>query len=247
MPDSQIPEPEQPGPVTTTSDRTFESAKTRVPESSGDSAPACGSGSSGLIGVPSLCALIVFLLLAVSGAVADLWTKSYVFEHYWPYYQHPDDWPDSHTPHWWVEGILGIQTSTNGGALFGMMQGYQVVFVSLSILALIGLLTWLFLFQGWRDWLLVCCLGLITGGIIGNLYDRLGFWHEPHTPSEFQYHVRDWIHFRLSGVYGFDPWPNFNIADSLLVVGVSLMLIQNLFFTPKQEDACQTSRATTNN
>lgn len=181
-------------------------------------------------------AAIVFLSLAASGVAVDLWTKSYMFANYWPYSQPPDAWPNAHTPHWWIDGIFGIQTSTNGGALFGMMQGYQSVFVSLSVLALVGLLTWLFAFGAWRDRLLLCCLGLITGGILGNLYDRLGLWHDATTPVDFHYHVRDWIHFRLAGVPYFDPWPNFNIADSLLVVGVVLMLIHNLFFLEKQEE-----------
>jgi len=179
--------------------------------------------------------LSVFLILMLGGLSLDLGSKAYVFHHYWPYHQDPNDWPISHEPHWWIDGILGIQTSTNGGALFGMMQGYRLVFVTLSLVALVGLLGWLFLLGGWQDaWLLVC-LGLITGGILGNLYDRLGLWHDPTTPAVFHYHVRDWIHFRLQGVPLFDPWPNFNIADSLLVVGVGCMLFQNLFFSAKQE------------
>lgn len=171
-----------------------------------------------------------FLVLGLGGLVADLWTKTYMFTRYWPYHQNPNLWPISYEPHWWIDGVLGIQTSTNGGALFGMMQGYQVVFVTLSGGALVGLLVWLFAFGAWRDRLLLSCLGLMTGGILGNLYDRLGLWHEPNTPQDFHYHVRDWIHFRLAGVPYFDPWPNFNIADSLLVVGVMLMLIHNFFF-----------------
>jgi signal peptidase II len=177
----------------------------------------------------------VFVLLMAGGLSLDLVTKSYVFQQYWPYNQDPNDWPNNHEPHWWIDGILGIQTSTNGGALFGMMQGYRVIFVTLSLAALVGLLLWLFCLGGWKDpWLLIC-LGLITGGILGNLYDRLGLWHDRHTPVDFHYHVRDWIHFRLQGVPLFDPWPNFNIADSLLVVGVACMLIHNLFFAPPQE------------
>lgn len=175
-------------------------------------------------------AVAIFLLLGAGGLVADLWTKSYMFERYWPYHQDPNQWPISHEPLWWIDGVLGIQTSTNGGALFGMMQGYQIVFVTLSGLALVGLLIWLFGFGAWRDRLLLVCLGLMTGGILGNLYDRLGFWHESITPADFHYHVRDWIHFRLAGVPYFDPWPNFNIADSLLVVGVLLMLVHNFFY-----------------
>ena len=40
--------------------------------------------------------------------------------------------------------------------------------------------------------------------------------------------VRDWILFRLEGVPFFDPWPNFNIADSLLVAGAILLFLHAL-------------------
>ncbi|MDP1560077.1 MAG: signal peptidase II [Pirellulaceae bacterium] len=196
---------------------------------------ACRAGC-GCLRWNRLSAVVVFLLLAGSGLAADLGTKSYVFANYWPYHQHPNDWPITHEPHWLIDGVFGIQTSTNGGALFGMMQGFQVVFVTLSLLALLGLLLWLFGFGAWRDRMLLCCLGLITGGILGNLYDRLGLWHDARTPADFHNHVRDWIHFRLEGIPYFDPWPNFNIADSLLVVGVLLMLVHNFFFVGKQEE-----------
>jgi len=209
-------------------------------ESGGKSTPSSADDRPADFGDPTpphwswTVSLVVFLLLVGGGLSLDLWSKSIVFQHYWPYYQNPQQWADGNGPHWWIDGVLGIQTSTNGGALFGMMQGYTPVFVSLSFLALLGILIWLFLFHGWLDRWLLCCLGLITGGILGNLYDRVGLWHSELTPPDFHYHVRDWIHFRLSGVPLFDPWPNFNVADSLLVVGVGLMLIQSLFFSPPE-------------
>lgn len=199
------------------------------------STQACSAGG-GCLRWNRLLAVVVFLLLAGSGLAADLGTKSYIFANYWPYHQHPNDWPITHEPSWLIDGVFGIQTSTNGGALFGMMQGFQVVFVTLSLLALFGLLLWLFGFGAWRDRMLLSCLGLITGGILGNLYDRLGLWHDARTPADFHNHVRDWIHFRLEGIPYFDPWPNFNIADSLLVVGVLLMLVHNFFFVGKQDE-----------
>ena len=65
--------------------------------------------------------------------------------------------------------------------------------------------------------------------VIGNLYDRLGLWWQPGYPEQWQSGVRDWILFRLNGVPMFDPWPNFNIADSLLVAGACMLLYQSLF------------------
>ena len=44
------------------------------------------------------------------------------------------------------------------------------------------------------------------------------------------YAVRDWILVMI----GSWPWPNFNIADSLLVLGVGILLIHGLFFDEKK-------------
>ncbi len=60
---------------------------------------------------------------------------------------------------------------------------------------------------------------LVMGGIGGNLYDRLGLWWKPGMPEAWKSGVRDWILFR----YQTYTWPNFNIADSCLVIGAFLL------------------------
>jgi signal peptidase II len=129
------------------------------------------------------------------------------------------------SPHWWIDGVFGIQTSTNPGALFGMGSGYSWLFALFSVAAFIGILTWIFLYGGLRDRWLTFSLGLICGGILGNLYDRVGLGYLPTYPSEIKNNVRDWILFRLEGVRFFDPWPNFNIADACLVCGAIMLFV----------------------
>ncbi len=51
------------------------------------------------------------------------------------------------------------------------------------------------------------------GRHLGNLYDRLGLWWQSDYPVEWRSGVRDWILLCYKGL----TWPNFNIADSLLV------------------------------
>lgn len=128
---------------------------------------------------------------------------------------------------WWIEGVFGVQTSTNPGALFGMGAGLSYVFATFSIVALTGILVWLFLFRAAADRWLTIALGLVSGGIIGNLYDRVGLGWKPEYPEWVRDNVRDWIYFRLEGVPFFDPWPNFNIADSLLVVGAAMLFVHS--------------------
>ena len=142
--------------------------------------------------------------------------------------------------YWWIKGIFGIQTSTNGGALFGMGQGMHLLFAGLSVVAIVGIIIWLFYFKGAIEKLLTTSLGMISGGILGNLYDRLGFGYA-EGPETIKHHVRDWLFFRWEGVSFLDPWPNFNIADSLLVCGACLLFVHAFFFSARDEKKAKSS------
>jgi signal peptidase II len=125
-----------------------------------------------------------------------------------------------------VPGMLSLETNLNEGALFGMGQGLGAVFAAVSLCAIGGILMLVSRPATRSDrWLLVA-LALITGGIIGNLYDRLGLpgltWHAPLArEGDPVLAVRDWIHFTLPGVI---DWPIFNLADSWLVIGAMMLL-----------------------
>ena len=97
----------------------------------------------------------------------------------------------------------------------------------LSVVALVGIFTWLFVYQAAHDRWLTVALGFVTGGILGNLYDRLGLWDQRGLPPEFHHGVRDWILFVWPEIKLpiFNPWPNFNIADSLLVTGAIMLVV----------------------
>lgn len=175
----------------------------------------------------------LFFLPAIIGVGLDLWTKSFMFTHYFDPNSADRTNPTTFAPQqpaWWVEGVFGIQTSTNPGALFGIGSGYSSAFAAFSVVAIVGIFVWLFFFRGFFDRWLTFALGLITGGILGNLYDRVGFGYTPGFPESIRTNVRDWILFRLEGVRYFDPWPNFNIADTLLVTGAIMLFLHAMFF-----------------
>lgn len=175
----------------------------------------------------------LFFLPAAIGLAADLWTKSYMFANYFSAADAAARYPQR--PHWWVEGIFGIQTSTNPGALFGIGSGYSWLFAAFSVVALLGIVVWVFRFGGLTDRWLTFALGLVSGGIVGNFYDRVGLGFTEGFPEEIRYNVRDWVLFRLEGVKFFDPWPNFNIADSVLVAGAIMLFVHAFMFQPEVE------------
>ena len=179
-----------------------------------------------------------YFAIAILGCAADLATKQAVFQ--WlgvaqnfldPRAQdsHAHWRGDPNLDHlWWLwDRRLGIQTSVNPGALFGMGAGWWWLFASFSLVALVGIFTWLFLYKAAHDRWLTVALGCVTGGILGNLYDRLGLWDSTGLLPEYRHGVRDWILFVWPEIKLkiFDPWPNFNIADSLLVTGAILLVL----------------------
>lgn len=161
---------------------------------------------------------IAFTSLAIFGTAADLLSKQWIFS-----------WrglPGTNPPFWLIENYVGIETAINTGALFGMGAGYGMFFAGMSVLAATAIVVWLFGFRAAHSLWLTVALGLVMGGIFGNLYDRLGIWYSADMPCPLG--VRDWILLR----YGQYTWPNFNIADSLLVCG-AVMLAWHSFFPPQ--------------
>lgn len=127
---------------------------------------------------------------------------------------------------WWVSvwgpNVFCLMTHFNHGALFGMGQGLSWLFALLSVFAAGAVLYWLFLSGGARSWWLTIALSLLMAGALGNLYDRLGLHGlRNHFTGEIEYAVRDFLYFELI------DWPIFNFADTYLVTGAIMLLIQS--------------------
>ena len=176
----------------------------------------------------------VFTTLVTLTTAADLITKALAFNNL--------GMPGT-SPGWTVvNNMLWYRTSLNEGALFGLGQGMGWFFISVSVAALIGILITVSWLRIRNDAVLLVALACITGGILGNLYDRLGIpslrWHAPLSrQGEPVFAVRDWIHFRLEGII---DWPIFNLADSFLVFGAGLLLLLSFFPTPIVSDSMST-------
>ncbi len=165
---------------------------------------------------------LMFAVVAAAAAGTDLATKEAVF--------HALGMPGESQPIELVDGMLALETNLNEGALFGMGQGMGAVFATVSLAALAGIVTMMARPATRREPWLVAALALITGGIVGNLYDRLGLpgrrWHAPLERVGGPVRaVRDWIHVVIPGVI---DWPIFNLADSWLVLGAGMLLVASL-------------------
>jgi signal peptidase II len=129
---------------------------------------------------------------------------------------------------WLLDGWLKFEfhTSLNRGALWGMGQGGSLYFAALSIAAFLGISYWLFVRGAAVSRWLTVALAFVSGGTLGNLYDRLGL-HGVRWPGEASsaQAVRDFLHFQLGPL----DWPIFNFADVFLVTGAIMLMIQSLF------------------
>lgn len=105
--------------------------------------------------------------------------------------------------------FLQIVHIRNEGAAFGLFKGFgNITFIIISIIAIIVVIY--LLFRDKRDRI---NLSLILGGATGNLIDRIIYGN-----------VTDFIDLYAGRFH----WPAFNIADSALTIGISLMFFNHL-------------------
>jgi signal peptidase II len=129
-----------------------------------------------------------------------------------------------------IDDIVRITYIENAGIAFGIsIPGFKVVFALFSIVASVAILWYLKknlerLKFGER-----IALALILGGAIGNLIDRVFYGVIYHEQPLFYGRVVDFIDF---GIHR-NMFPVFNVADSAVTVGVSLLIILMMRNKPK--------------
>ena len=135
---------------------------------------------------------------------------------------------------WWIlgksGGVIGWQENVvpdffdlcylaNTGAAFSSFHDNNGAFIFIALAALAGIVI-----AAWRgvfpDRLSRIGLGLLVGGILGNVTDRV-----------LHGHVVDFLLFDLHVRFA-DPWPAFNVADSAICCAVGVFLLAG-FFAPK--------------
>jgi signal peptidase II len=114
-----------------------------------------------------------------------------------------------------VTAFFNIILTFNTGISFSLLQSPtwgRWVFSILALAVVVGLAIWLQRAQ--TRWLAIA-LGGVIGGAVGNTVDRI-----VHGG------VVDFLDFHVAGYH----WPAFNAADSAIVVGVVMILVEGLFF-----------------
>lgn len=122
-----------------------------------------------------------------------------------------------------IPGFFDLTLVTNTGGIFGILRDAgsatrSILFSAIPVVA-VALIAW----YGWRlpagrAWS-SAALGLILGGAAGNLVDRFRLGH-----------VIDF----LDAYVGTHHWPAFNLADSGICVGVTILLAEG-FFAPRAD------------
>ena len=113
------------------------------------------------------------------------------------------------------EGLFRLTHAQNTGTAFSLFQNQTDILTILSIIAII-LIIFIFISIDKPSVYLFLSYGLLFGGAIGNLSDRIRLGY-----------VTDFFD------VGF--WPIFNIADSAITVGIILMILNYLFYKNEKD------------
>jgi signal peptidase II len=120
-----------------------------------------------------------------------------------------------------VDGWLSLTLVMNPGLAFGLLgsvpPAWRWVVAALSVGALIVLARVALRVLPGGGWPAVVAIGLVFGGAVGNLVDRLRFGA-----------VVDFVDVHWRGYH----WPAFNVADSAISVGVALLALRLLAARP---------------
>jgi signal peptidase II len=117
-----------------------------------------------------------------------------------------------------VPRVFRLTHVVNTGAAFSIFEGasspalVRNLLIGFSIIAVVVVLALIWK-MGRRATLTSVALALILGGAIGNLYDRIRF---AYVVDFLEVHI---VHYH---------WPDFNVADSAIVVGACLLLLEML-------------------
>jgi signal peptidase II len=151
-----------------------------------------------------LQARVPYLILVIAVLVLDRWSKATIQSRF--------ELNESATV---IDGLFNITYVQNTGVAFGIFSTISSPLKSLLLSAFTAVAAVIVVFYSLRspvkNHLLQVALGLILGGAIGNLYDRLAYGF-----------VVDFLELYFRSYH----WPSFNVADTAISVGVLLLALE---------------------
>ncbi|MED9903314.1 MAG: signal peptidase II [Lachnospiraceae bacterium] len=152
--------------------------------------------------------IAVFFLIMLAAVLFDQWTKYLAITHL----QGKGTYP-------LIEGVLEFQFFSNTGIAWSMLEGQIIFILFMGIVFLAAVLFFVIKLPDVKKFRVLYFLcGLLTGGAVGNMIDRICLGY-----------VVDFIYFSLI------DFPIFNVADICIVVSVILLAVLFLFVY-KEED-----------
>ena len=140
---------------------------------------------------------LIFILVAAAAILLDQVAKAFVVAYVEP------GRSITLIPH-----VLSLTHSTNSGAAFGLFKGSgQIVFLA-ALVVVVLTFAWFFAFRKKQSVWSFVGLGLIIGGALGNLIDRVA----RHNHQVVDFFDLGW-------------WPVFNVADIAIVAGVIIVVV----------------------
>ncbi len=121
-----------------------------------------------------------------------------------------------------IPGFFNLTNVRNRGAAFSMLSNLPDVwrstfFITVTAVAVLVILVFI---RNTAKPLLLVAFSLITGGAIGNVIDRIRLGE---VVDFIQWYVKSWY------------WPSFNVADSAITIGVTLLAVDMLFAKDQKE------------
>ena len=125
-----------------------------------------------------------------------------------------------------IPGFFDLNLSYNTGAAFSILPNWAPLFIIVGLVAIFAIVK--LRSAGSGSLCVSVGLGLLLGGAIGNLIDRIAF---PGLG------VTDFIDFHIRIKGASYPWPTFNIADAAIVIGAILTLYHVYIIDKRRSDA----------
>lgn len=145
------------------------------------------------------------------------------------------------SPEWqnWeiIPGWLAFHYTQNPGMALGMRWASTETVSVIAIIATLGILGYVVYNRNSANKGYLLCMGLILGGAIGNIIDRLMMGYIGQYGGILEGHVVDFIHFNLEiGGYAVFPYI-FNVADMAISTAIVSMLVFHNKIMPVEEDS----------